>query len=76
MGARLVVLATTITMALTISFVSYWGRNVLYHNNGDGTFTDVSEQAGVAGSEAGGAQAAVSLTMTRTVISICLWPTM
>jgi len=32
-------------------FVSYWGRNVLYHNNGDGTFTDVSEKAGVAGSE-------------------------
>ena len=25
-------------------------RNVLYHNNGDGTFTDVSEKAGVAGS--------------------------
>ena len=30
-------------------FVTYFGRNVLYHNNGDGTFTDVSEQAGVAG---------------------------
>ena len=30
-------------------FVSYWGHNVLYHNNGDGTFTDVSEKAGVAG---------------------------
>ena len=30
-------------------FVSYWGHDVLYHNNGDGTFTDVSEQAGVAG---------------------------
>ena len=30
-------------------FVSYWGQNVLYHNNGDGTFTDVSEKAGVAG---------------------------
>ena len=30
-------------------FVSYWGRNVLYHNNGDGTFTDVSGRAGVAG---------------------------
>ncbi|HEX3880746.1 MAG TPA: VCBS repeat-containing protein, partial [Bryobacteraceae bacterium] len=23
------------------------GRNVLYHNNGDGTFTDVSERAGI-----------------------------
>ena len=30
-------------------FVTYWGQNVLYHNNGDGTFTDVSEKAGVAG---------------------------
>jgi hypothetical protein len=30
-------------------FVSYWGKNVLYHNNGDGTFADVSEEAGVAG---------------------------
>ncbi len=30
-------------------FVSYWGSNVLYRNNGDGTFTDVSEKAGVAG---------------------------
>jgi enediyne biosynthesis protein E4 len=28
-------------------FVTYWGRNVLYHNNGDGTFTDVSDTAGV-----------------------------
>ena len=30
-------------------FVTYFGKNVLYHNNGDGTFTDVSEKAGVAG---------------------------
>jgi hypothetical protein len=32
-------------------FVSYWGRSVLYHNNGDGTFTDVTDSAGVAGSK-------------------------
>ena len=31
-------------------FVSYFGKNVLYHNNGDGTFSDVSAKAGVAGS--------------------------
>ena len=31
--------------------MTYWGRSVLYHNNGDGTFTDVSERAGVAGPE-------------------------
>ena len=27
-----------------------FGRNTLYHNNGDGTFTDITDQAGVAGS--------------------------
>src|SRR6267378_4108425 len=31
-------------------YVTYYGKNVLYHNNGDGTFTDVSEKAHVAGS--------------------------
>src|SRR5207237_10278478 len=31
-------------------FVTYFGRNVLYHNNGNGTFTDVTEKAGVSGS--------------------------
>src|SRR6185369_7443247 len=30
-------------------FVTYFGKNVLYHNNGNGTFTDVSVKAGVAG---------------------------
>lgn len=30
------------------------GRNVLYHNNGDGTFTDVSEISGIARSEGKG----------------------
>ena len=33
-------------------FVTYYGKNVLYHNNGDGTFTDVSEKAHVAGNGA------------------------
>src|SRR5882757_8112108 len=27
--------------------VTYWGGIVLYHNNGDGTFTDVTEKAGL-----------------------------
>ena len=27
--------------------VTYWGQNVLYRNNGDGTFTDVTKQAGL-----------------------------
>jgi hypothetical protein len=30
-------------------FVTYYGKNVLYHNNGNGTFTDVSNKAHVAG---------------------------
>ncbi len=29
------------------------GRNVLYHNNGNGTFTDVTDKTGVAGAESG-----------------------
>jgi hypothetical protein len=28
-------------------YVTNFGRNVLYHNNGDGTFTDVTDEAGV-----------------------------
>jgi hypothetical protein len=30
-------------------FVTGYGKNVLYHNNGDGTFTNVTAKAGVAG---------------------------
>src|SRR3954462_1777656 len=30
-------------------FVTSYGKNILYHNDGDGTFTDVTEKAGVAG---------------------------
>ena len=30
-------------------FVTNYGQNVLYHNNGNGTFTDVTAKAGVAG---------------------------
>ncbi len=30
-------------------YVTNYGANTLYHNNGDGTFTDVTERAGVAG---------------------------
>ena len=28
-------------------FITYYGHNVLYRNNGDGTFTDVTEKAGL-----------------------------
>lgn len=30
-------------------YITNYGPNILYHNNGDGTFTDVTAQAGVAG---------------------------
>ena len=29
-------------------FVTYWGRNALYHNDGKGRFTDLTESAGLA----------------------------
>jgi hypothetical protein len=29
-------------------YVTSYGKNILYHNNGDGTFTDVTSKAGVA----------------------------
>jgi enediyne biosynthesis protein E4 len=28
-------------------FVTYYGQNALYHNNGDGTFTDVTQRSGL-----------------------------
>jgi len=30
-------------------YVTSYGKNILYHNNGNGTFSDVTEKAGVAG---------------------------
>src|SRR5258708_23841636 len=30
-------------------YVTSYGKNILYHNNGDGTFTEVTAKAGVAG---------------------------
>src|SRR6266576_3105628 len=28
-------------------FCTFWGRNILFHNNGNGTFTDVTRKAGL-----------------------------
>ena len=28
-------------------FCCFWGHNILFHNNGDGTFTDVTRRAGL-----------------------------
>ena len=30
-------------------FVAYWGKDALYRNNGDGSFTEVAEEARVEG---------------------------
>jgi len=38
-------------------YVAKWGWNILYHNNGDGTFSDVTEAAGVG--DQGNANAAI-----------------
>ena len=37
---------TTTTTAIEDLYVTAYGGNKLYHNNGDGTFTDVTSQAG------------------------------
>ena len=39
--------AITTTMGIPDLFVTFWGHNVLLHNNGDGTFTDVTRKAGL-----------------------------
>src|SRR2546426_503801 len=38
-------------------YVTGYGRSILYHNNGNGTFTDVTEKAGVANLRQWGASA-------------------
>ena len=56
-------------------YVTSFGKNVLYHNNGDGTFTDVSEKAGVEARVRAGARAVPSSTTTAMGDWISLWPT-
>ncbi len=52
-------------------YVTHFGPNVLYHNNGDGTFTDVTQKAGVAG-RGGVAQGPTSWMSTATGSWTCL----
>jgi len=46
-------------------FVCNYGRNILYHNNGNGTFTDVTAKAGLAGTGPGWSVAAPWLDYNR-----------
>ena len=52
-------------------YVTALGPNTLFRNNGDGTFTDVTAPAGVAGGRSSGAPARASSIWTATAISIC-----
>ena len=51
-------------------YVTNLGRNQLFRNNCDGTFTDVSKESG-AGRSAGGVSRRRSSTTTGTAGSIC-----
>ncbi len=55
-------------------FVTGFGADTLYHNNGNGTFTDVTTQAGVSATRCG-APAPRSSTTTATATSISSSPT-
>ena len=56
-------------------FVLGYGRCILYHNNGDGTFTDVTSRAGVQNS-GHGHRARPGSTTTMTASSTSSSPTM
>ena len=64
-------------------YITYYGKNRLYHNQGDGTFTEVAETAGVAGSgKAWGAGCAFLdydrdglLDLVGPTTSTSTWPT-
>ena len=50
--------------------ITAYGRPVLYHNNGDGTFTDVTAKSKL-DVPAAGRRAACGSIMTATVVWIC-----
>jgi len=53
-------------------YVTSYGRNILYRNNGNATFTDVTEKAGTA--RRVGPPARFGLTTTMTASWTCLFP--
>ena len=58
---------TTTTVGMTYS--AFWGHNILFHNNGNGTFTDVTRKAGLYQETGGGEQVARFSITTGTAIS-------
>ena len=67
MADRRVRWATTTMTGGTTCSAAFWGHNILFHNNGNGTFTDVTRRAGLFQQEGcGGARAARSWTTTAT----------
>ncbi len=62
--------ATTITTAIQDLYVTNYEANTLYRNNRDGTFTDVTKQAGVA---AGGWSASAGSSTTTTTAGSILF---
>jgi hypothetical protein len=54
-------------------YVTAFGPNILFHNNGDGTFTDVTAKAGVAGAPNEWSTSTGFSTTIATVVSICMW---
>ena len=53
-------------------FITCWGQNILFHNNGNGTFTDVTEKAGLdACRQRAGEPAAPGSITTATAGWIC-----
>ncbi len=51
-------------------YVTSYGKNILYHNNGNGTFTDVTKKRRAL-KQAGGQHRRAFSTMTTTDISTC-----
>jgi hypothetical protein len=49
--------------------VANYGKNRLYHNNHDGTFTDVAEKAGILWELVGGRRPGATMTATAAWIS-------
>jgi len=56
-------------------FVSYYGQNALFRNNGNGTFTEVTKEAGLLQSRLRWNSDVLFLTTIATATWTCLWAT-